>query len=131
MNWSQGRGTPLARRQSTEIETTEQLGKCSVAKFDWSNDMEKLERVQRMTHRRMDQIDSELERFEERPKLDTRKRYGSLLKRLEELEKLYYNLRRKQATSPYQLIQRILSEQSTRMIVQPDAVIGAVLQHRA
>ena len=86
---------PLARRQSPESETTEQLGKCSVARFDWSNDMKKLERVQRMTYRRMGQVDSELERFEERPDLDTRKRYGSLLKRFEELEKLYYNLLRK------------------------------------
>jgi hypothetical protein len=85
--------------------------------------MEKLQRVQRMTYRRMGQVDSELERFEERPELDTRKRYGSLLKRFEELEKLYYNLRNKQAPSPYQLIERILAEQSKRMIMQPDAVI--------
>jgi hypothetical protein len=84
--------------------------------------MEKLERVQRMTHRRMAQVDSELERFEERPGLDTRKRYGSLLKRFEELEKLYYNLRQKQALGPYQLIERILAAQSTRMNMQPDAV---------
>ena len=34
--------------------------------------MEKLERVQRAICRRMDQVDSELERFEERPELDTR-----------------------------------------------------------
>ena len=54
--------------------------------------MEKLERVQRMTYRRMGQVDSELERFEERPELDSGGRYGSLLKRFEELEKLYYNL---------------------------------------
>ena len=85
--------------------------------------MEKLERVQRMTYRRMGQVDSELERFEERPELDSRGRYGSLLKRLEELEKLYYNLQRKQAPNPYHLVERILAEQSTRMIVQPDAVI--------
>ena len=85
--------------------------------------MEKLERVQRMTYRRMGQVDSELERFEERPELDTRKRYGSLRKRFEELEKLYYNLRRKDAPSPYHLIERILAEQPTRMIMQPDAVI--------
>jgi hypothetical protein len=64
----------------------------------------------------------ELGRLEERPELDTRKRYGSLLKRLEELEKLYYNLRHKQAPSPYQLIERILAEQSTGMIMQPDAL---------
>ncbi len=85
--------------------------------------MEKLERVQRMTYRRMGQVDSELERFEERPELDTRNRYGSLLKRFEELEKLYYKLRHKQAPDPYQLIERILAEQSTRMIMQSDAVI--------
>jgi hypothetical protein len=85
--------------------------------------MEKLERVQRMTYRRMGQVDSELERFEERPEFDTRKRYGSLRKRFEELEKLHYNLRRKDAPSPYQLVERILAEQSTRMIMQPDAVI--------
>ena len=85
--------------------------------------MEKLERVQRMTYRRMGQVDSELERFEERPELDTRNRYGSLLKRFEELEKLYYNLRRKDAPSPYHLIERILAEQSTRMMIQPDAVM--------
>jgi hypothetical protein len=83
--------------------------------------MEKLRRVQRMTYRRMDQVVSELERFEEQSHLDTRGRYGSLLKRFEELEKLYYNLRRKQAPNPHQLVKRILAEQSARMIVQPDA----------
>ncbi len=83
--------------------------------------MEKLERVQRMTYRRMGQVDSELERFEERPELDSRGRYDSLLKRFEELEKLHYNLRRKDAPSPYHLIERILAEQSTRMFA--DAVI--------
>ena len=83
--------------------------------------MEKLERVQRMTYRRMEQVDSELERFEERPQLDTRGRYGLLLRRFEELEKLYYNLRRKQAPNPYQLVERILAEQSARMIMQADA----------
>jgi hypothetical protein len=85
--------------------------------------MEKLERVQRMAHRRMEQVDSELERLEERPEFDTRRRYGSLRKRFEELEKLYYNLRHKQAPGPYQLIERILADQSTRMMMQPDAVI--------
>lgn len=85
--------------------------------------MEKLQRVQRMTYRRMEQVDSELERFEERPEFDTRRRYGSLLKRFEELEKLYYNLQRKQAPNPYHLVQRILAEQSTRMSMQPDAFI--------
>jgi hypothetical protein len=85
--------------------------------------MEKLERVQRMTRRRMEQVDSELERFEERPELDTRKRCGSLLKRFEELEKLYYSLQRKQAPNPYHLVLRILAEHSARMIMQPGAVI--------
>jgi len=85
--------------------------------------MEKLERVQRMTYRRMGQVDSELERLEERPELYSRGRYGSLLKRFEELEKLHYNLRRKDAPSPYRLVERILAEQSTRMMKQPDAVI--------
>ncbi|MEK6337724.1 MAG: hypothetical protein AABM67_22620 [Acidobacteriota bacterium] len=84
--------------------------------------MEKLERVQRMTYRRMGQVDSELERFEERPELDSRGRYGSLRKRFEELEKLYYHLRRKEAPGPYRLVERILAEQSTRMIMQPEAV---------
>ena len=83
--------------------------------------MEKLRRVQRMTYRRMDQVVSELERFEERPQLDTRRRYGSLLKRFEELEKLYYHLRRKQAPNPQQLVERILAEQSAGMIMQADA----------
>jgi len=83
--------------------------------------MEKLRRVQRMPYRRMDQVVNELERFEERPHLDTRGRYSSLLKRFEELEKLYYNLRRKQAPDPQQLVERILAEQSARMIMQPSA----------
>jgi hypothetical protein len=83
--------------------------------------MEKLRRVQRMTYRRMDQVVNELERLEERPHLDTRRRYGSLLKRFEELEKLYYNLRRKQAPNPHQLVERILAEQSARMLMQPCA----------
>lgn len=48
--------------------------------------MEKLERVQRATCRRMDQVDSELERFEERLELDTRGRYSLLVRRLVELE---------------------------------------------
>ena len=129
MNWSQGRGMPLARRQSTESKTTEHLGRFSVARFEGSNDMEKLERVQRMTNRRMAQVDSELERFEERPGLDTRKRYGSLLKRLEELEKLYYNLRRKQAPGPYQLIERILAEQSKSLVVGTKSVISRSAPH--
>jgi len=85
--------------------------------------MEKIERVQRTTYRRMGQVDSELERLEERPELDSCGRYGSLLKRFEELEKLQYNLRRKDAPGPYHLIERILAEQSTRMMMQPDAVI--------
>ena len=60
-----------------------------------------------MTYRRMERIDSELERFEERPELDTRKRYGLLLSRFEELERLYYTLRRDQAHRS--LIERILT----------------------
>jgi hypothetical protein len=60
--------------------------------------------------RRMEQVESELERFEERPEFDNHRRYGLLLKRLEELEKLYYKLRHKQAPGPYQLIERILAE---------------------
>jgi len=83
--------------------------------------MEKLERVRRTTFRRMEQIDSELERFEERPGLDTRRRYGSLLRRLEELEKLYYNLRRKQTPDPHQLIVRILAEHSRQIAAQREA----------
>jgi len=79
--------------------------------------MEKLERVRRMTRRRMDQVDSELERFEERPELDTLGRYTLLLKRLVELEKLYYNLLRKQAPNPYDLIQRILVQHSKPLVV--------------
>jgi hypothetical protein len=85
--------------------------------------MDKLERVRRLTYRRMDQVVSELERFEERPELDTRKRYGSLAKRFEELEKLYYHLGRKDAPSPYRLIERILAEQPIRMMSRSDAVI--------
>jgi hypothetical protein len=69
----------------------------------------------------MDQVVNELERFEERPHLDTRGRYGSLLKRFEQLEKLYYNLRRKQAPNLQQLVERILAEQSARMTMQPCA----------
>lgn len=78
--------------------------------------MEKLERVQRMTYRRMEQIDSELERFEERPELDTRRRYGLLLRRFEEVERLHYHLRRDRAPSSHQLIERIVTAQSTQMI---------------
>ena len=92
--------------------------------------MEKLRRVQRMTYRRMDQVVSEIERLAERPQPDTGRRYGLLLKRFEELEKLYYNLRRKQAPNPQQLVERILAEQSARMTMQPDALVGALLQHR-
>ena len=85
--------------------------------------MDKLERVRSMTYRRMDQVITQLERFEERPELDTRKRYGSLARRFEELEKLYYNLGRKDAPNPYRLIERILAEQSTRIMSRSDAVI--------
>jgi len=85
--------------------------------------MEKLERVQATTYRRIDQIDSELERFEERPELDSRRRYGLLRKRFEELEKLYYDLRRKQAPSPYHLVERILAEHSKPFPVEPESVV--------
>ena len=71
--------------------------------------MEKLERLQATTYRRMQQIDNELERLEERPELDLRRRYGSLLRRFEEVEKLHYSLRRRQATDPLLLIQGILA----------------------
>jgi hypothetical protein len=91
--------------------------------------MEKLERVQRMTHRRMGQVDSELERLEERPELDTRKRYGSLRKRFEELEKLYYNLRQKQAPGPYLLIERILAAQSKSLIVETKSLVSCSAPH--
>jgi|SRR4030095_9275209 hypothetical protein len=86
--------------------------------------MEKLERVRRTTCRRMDQVDSELERFEERPELDTRRRYTSLLKRLVELEKLYYNLLRKQAPNPYDLIERILAQQSRPLVIESELVVS-------
>ena len=91
--------------------------------------MEKLERVQRMTYRRMGQVDSELERLEERPEPDTRKRYGSLLKRFEELERLYYNLRPNQAPGPYQLIERILAEQSKSLVVETESVVSRSAPH--
>ena len=87
--------------------------------------MEKLERVRRMTYRRMDQVDSELERFEERPELDTLGRYTLLLKRLVELEKLYYNLNRKQAPNPYDLIERILAQYSKPPVVAPEFLVSA------
>ena len=86
--------------------------------------MEKLERVRRMTFRRMDQVDSELERFEERPELDTRGRYTLLLKRLVELEKLYYNLLRKQAPNPYDLIERILAQHSRPLVVESESLVS-------
>jgi hypothetical protein len=72
--------------------------------------MEKLERVQSMTYRRMSHIDGELERFEERPELDIHGRYGLLRRRFEELETLYYKLRRLEAPDPRQIIQRIFAE---------------------
>ena len=87
--------------------------------------MEKLERVRRMTYRRMDQVDSELERFEERPELDTLGRYTLLLKRLVELEKLSYNLLRKQAPNPYDLIERILAQHSRPVVVEPDLLVSS------
>ena len=63
-----------------------------------------------MTYRRMSHIDAELERFEERPELDIHGRYGSLRRRFEELEKLYYKLRRFETPDPRQIIQRIFAE---------------------
>ena len=91
--------------------------------------MEKLERVRRMTCRRMDQVDSELERFEERPELDTLGRYTLLLKRLVELEKLYYNLLRKQAPNPYDLIKRILAQHSKALVVETESVVSRAAPH--
>ena len=71
--------------------------------------MKKLERVQAAAYRRMQQIDTELECLEERPQLDLRLRYGSLLRRFEEVEKLHYSLRSRQAPNPLLLIQQILT----------------------
>ena len=85
--------------------------------------MEKLEHVRRTTYRRIDQVDSELERFEERPELDTRGRYGVLVRRLVELEKLQYRLQRKQAPEPYDLIKRILSQHSESSVVETESVV--------
>ena len=87
--------------------------------------MEKLQRVQRATWRRMDQVDSELERFEERPELDTRGRYSLLLRRLVELEQLHYNLQRKQAPNPYDLIKRILEQHSKSLVVETESLSRA------
>jgi len=72
----------------------------------------------------MDQVDSELERFEERPELDTRGRYSLLVRRLVELEKLHYKLQRKQAPKPYDLIKRILSQHSKSLIVETESVVS-------
>lgn len=91
--------------------------------------MEKLERVRRTTYRRMDQVDSELERYEERPELDTRGRYSLLLRRLVELEQLYYNLQRKQAPNPYNLIQRILAQHSESLVVETESVVSRSAPH--
>ena len=82
--------------------------------------MEKLARVQRAIRRRMDQVDSELECFEERPELDTRGRYSLLVRRLVELEKLYYNLLRKQAPNPHDLINHILAQHSKSLVVETE-----------
>ena len=86
--------------------------------------MEKLERVRRTTYRRMDQVDSELEHFEERPELDIRGRYSLLVRRLVELEKLYYNLLRKQAPGPYDLIMRILTQHAKSLVVETESVVS-------
>jgi hypothetical protein len=83
-----------------------------------------------MTCRRMDQVDSELERFEERPELDTHGRYTLLLKRLVELERLYYNLLRKQAPNPYDLIKRILAQHSKSLVVETESVVSRAAPHR-
>ena len=91
--------------------------------------MEKLERVQRAIRRRMDQVDSELERFEERPELDTGGRYSLLVRRLVELEKLHYNLLRKQAPNPYDLIKRILAENSKSSVVGTESVVSRSALH--
>ena len=93
--------------------------------------MEKLERVQRATCRRIDQVDSELERFEERPELDTRGRYSLLARRLVELEKLHYNLLRKQAPNPYDLIKQILAQHSKPLVVGTDSVVSRPAHHSA
>ena len=86
--------------------------------------MEKLARVQRATRRRMDQVDSELECLEERPELDTRGRYSLLVRRLVELGKLYYNLLRKQAPNPYDLINQILAQHSKSLVVETETVVS-------
>jgi len=91
--------------------------------------MEKLERVRRMTYRRMDHVDSELERFEERPELDTRGQYTLLLKRLVELEKLHHNLLRKQAPNPYDLVKRILAQHSKSLVVETESVVSHSAPH--
>ena len=90
-------------------------------------DMEKLERVQRMTYRRMSQVDSELERFEERPELDTRRRYGLLLRRFEELERLYHILRRDRAPNPRQLVERIFAEHAQSLLGEAESLRGELV----
>jgi len=70
--------------------------------------MGKLERVQGTSYRRMEQLDAELERLEERPELDLRRRYGLLLRRFEQVEKLHYRVRCLQAPNPLLLIPQIL-----------------------
>ena len=74
--------------------------------------MEKLERVQATSYRRMEQLDAELERLEERPELDLRRRYGLLLRRFEQVEKVHYRVRCLQAPNPLKLIQRVLPARS-------------------
>jgi hypothetical protein len=75
----------------------------------------------------MSHIDGELERFEERPELDIHSRYALLLRRFQELEKLYYKLRRLEAPDPRQIIQRVFAEHSgsvlgeTNMSVVPSS----------
>src|SRR4030095_2287391 len=91
--------------------------------------MEKLERVQRATCRRMDQVDSELERFEERPELDTRGRYSLLGRRLVWLEKLHYIWLRKHAPNPYDWIKRILAQHSKSLVVETESVVSRSAPH--
>ena len=71
--------------------------------------MEKLERVQATSYRRMEQLDAELERLEERPEPDLRRRYGLLRRRFEQVEKVHYRVRCLQAPNPLLLIPQILS----------------------
>src|SRR5215475_10150266 len=97
-----------------------------------STDMKKLERVQSITYRRMSHIDSELERLEERPEPDMHGRYGRLRRRFEELEKLYYKLRRLDAPDPRRTMQRLFAEHAARMGKSHVSVLPlSVASHRS